>query len=129
MFDISSYHIRLKLQSSNPQPTLFEKTESKSVVTNGDIKKKSSMTHAVTVAPKDAKAVKTKLQSLGWLDKRYRMIKQSPQTIAVPIESSALDSMQQILENPSEPWHSLLLGLGEEDMPFSTSQFASKGKL
>jgi tRNA G37 N-methylase Trm5 len=87
------------------------------------------MTHAVTVAPKDAKAVKTKLQSLGWLDKRYRMIKQSPQTIAVPIESSALDSMQQILENPSEPWHSLLLGLGEEDMPFSTSQFASKGKL
>ncbi|CAJ1937804.1 unnamed protein product [Cylindrotheca closterium] len=129
----SSYHIRLKMRSVDSQPALLKnKTESKSVAAanNGDvINKKSSMTHVVTVAPKDAKAVKTKLQSLGWLDKRYRMIKQSPQIIAVPIiESSALDSMPEMLENPSEPWHSLLLGLGQEDMPFSTSQFASKGK-
>lgn len=104
------------------------KSESKSIVSNSHNDKKSSVTHVVTVAPKDAKAVKTKLQSLGWLDKRFRMIKQSPQVIAVPIESYAMNTIQQILENPSQPWHSLLTGLEEEDMPFSTSQFASKGK-
>ncbi|KAL3933029.1 MAG: hypothetical protein SGBAC_010576 [Bacillariaceae sp.] len=124
----SSYHIRLELPSTNPQPALSKKTESKPVAINGDIDKKSSLTYVVSVAPKDAKAVKTKLRSLGWLDKRYRMTKNSAQTIAVPIESSGMDSIPQILENPSEPWHSLLLGLGEEDMPFSTSQFAAKGK-
>lgn len=117
------------MPSTSPTPALLQKTGPKPVAANQGSNQKSSMAHVVTVTPKNAKAVKTKLEALGWLDKRYRMTKkQSPQVIAVPIDSSSLESIQQILENPSEPWHSFLLDQGKEEMPFSTSQFAAKGK-
>ena len=99
--------------------------------------KKSAITNVVLVAPTNAKRVKMELQSLGWLDKRFRMIKLSPNNIALPIKQDAWQSLKaadlQTAETTSpqeKTWHSLILNQEEkhEDMPFSTSQFAAKGK-
>ena len=125
---LRSYHIRLEMPATSPVQTLAKKTGPQSTTTTEGTNKKSSVTLVVRVAPKNAKVVKTKLESLGWLDKRYRMVKQSSDVISVPVDSSSLEAIQQVQQNPIEPWHSLLLGHGEEEMPFSTSQFAAKGK-
>lgn len=98
--------------------------------------KKSAITNVVLVAPTNAKRVKMELQSLGWLDKRFRMIKLSPNNIALPIKQDAWQSLKAVdLQKGTTPpqektWLSLILNQEEkhEDMPFSTSQFAAKGK-
>lgn len=92
-------------------------------------------TNVVYVASKDARKVKNSLQQNGWLDKRFRMIKvdlglrtgtsvhddnlnQNKQAVALPI-SVPFVQVAPVFEE-------LILHHGEEELPFSTSQFASK---
>ena len=107
---------------------------------------KSAKTNVVYVAPKHAKPVKIELQSRGWLDKDFRMIKiDNKSRIAIPVTSEGLKAMGEdkafnttVDNSLSEETNSgdrdnekdnekgwAIIGTGEEDMPFSTAKFAS----
>jgi hypothetical protein len=103
------------------------------------IAKKSDVTTVVFVAPENAKVVKKLLESRGWLDKGFRMSKMttSPPQIAVPIVADAWEAISgdESAEETSsssssqpEDWSSMILGHGQEEMPFSTARYAAKGK-
>ena len=98
------------------------------------------MTNVVYVAPKHARQAKNTLHQKGWLDKRYRMIKVMTTAVNTPgkenneekIEAAA--SSQQLIVVPiSVPFTEVLsvcnewiIDHGQKEMPFSTSQYASK---
>lgn len=84
------------------------------------------------VSPKDARQMKKSLQQRGWLEKRYRMIKVQrsnqqndddglpKQMIAIPVSVPFSEAMGVFGE--------MILDSGEEELPLSTSQYASKAK-
>lgn len=101
----------------------------------------ANMTNVFYVAPFYARQAKNFLHQKGWLDKRYRMIKTmaeveipknkdgegtevgastSQHVIAVPISVSFTEAL-----TICDEW---ILGHGRKEMPFSTSQYASKAK-
>jgi hypothetical protein len=125
-----SYHVRLELPSAKNLEPLSKATRSKTDKTPLDACKKSVMTYAVMVAPPNAKPVKKKLQDLGWLDKRFRMTKLSSSQIAIPVNADAWHELRKQLglETTEESWYDLILDQGQQEMPFSTAQFAAKGK-
>ncbi|OEU07586.1 hypothetical protein FRACYDRAFT_251007 [Fragilariopsis cylindrus CCMP1102] len=100
----------------------------------------AEMTNVVYVAPKHARQAKNTLHQKGWLDKRYRMIKVMTTAVNTPgkenneekIEAAA--SSQQLIVVPiSVPFTEVLsvcnewiIDHGQKEMPFSTSQYASK---
>ena len=100
----------------------------------------TEMTNVVYVAPKHARQAKNILHQKGWLDKRYRMIKVMTTAVNTPgkenneekIEAAA--SSQQLIVVPiSVPFTEVLsvcnewiIDHGQKEMPFSTSQYASK---
>ena len=93
---------------------------------------KAGLTNVVFVTKGNAKTLKSELERLAFLDKRFRMTpvldsNQDGKEIAVPITDECLN----LLSNKSawkenSSWTSLLKGNGQQEMPFSTSQFASK---
>jgi hypothetical protein len=109
---------------------LSKATRAKAPVLTSSHGKKSELTHIIIVAPPTAKEVKLKLAGLGWLDKRYRMTKVSPQSIAIPITADGFQFLSEVTqpETPTESWYSLILDKGQQEMPFSTAQSAAKGK-
>ena len=85
------------------------------------------------VSPKDARQMKNSLQQRGWLEKRYRMIKVQrtqdgdsdtdvlpKQMIAIPVSVPFSEAIAIFGE--------MILRTGEEELPLSTSQYASKSK-
>jgi hypothetical protein len=97
-------------------------------------------TNVVYVAPKHARQAKNILHQKGWLDKRYRMIKVMTAAVDIPgkknnkekIEAAA-SSKQLIVVPISVPFTEVLtvcnewiIDHGQKEMPFSTSQYASK---
>ena len=79
---------------------------------------------------KNAKMVKTAMEKLKFLDKRFRMTPVSPpaddgKEISVPVNDAFLriqDDDTALKDHAS--WVSLLEGRGKQEMPFSSSQFA-----
>ncbi len=85
------------------------------------------------MAPKDAKAVRLELENLGYFDSRYKLVKVELSTnedgkkvaIGLPITqhckslyaSEGNAGLSQIIEN-------LAIGLGEEQVSFSSSQMS-----
>ena len=84
------------------------------------------------VSPKDARQMKKSLHQKGWLEKRYRMIKVqrtneqndddglTKQMIAIPVSVPSSEAIGVFGE--------MILDSGEEELPLSTSQYASKAK-
>jgi hypothetical protein len=103
---------------------------------------RSTMVTVVYVAPPDAKLVKKMLEEEGILSKRHRMIKVPPlsldesgstelsptknsEQIALPLTIGIERLLGDI--DTGHPWRKLILGHGQRnDMPLSTSQFASR---
>ena len=100
----------------------------------------TEMTNVVYVAPKHARQAKNILHQKGWLDKRYRMIKVMTAAVNIPGKENngekleAAASSQQLIVVPiSVPFTEVLsvcnewiIDHGQKEMPFSTSQYASK---
>ena len=98
------------------------------------------MTNVVYVAPTPARQAKNTLHQKGWLDKRYRMIKVMTAAVNIPGKENngekleAAASSQQLIVVPiSVPFTEVLsvcnewiIDHGQKEMPFSTSQYASK---
>ena len=121
-----SYHLRLEVPSSeSPKPF----TKASEPTSNQAHTRNSARTYCLMVAPSNAKHVKQELQKLECLDKSFRMIKLSS-SIALPIKQETLKALKIDFnsEVPKEPWHSLILDQGELEMPYSTSQYAAKGR-
>jgi len=93
---------------------------------NGEAKE---LANVLYVSPQHARQTKNSLQQKGWLEKRYRMIKVerentsvalSERMIAIPISVNFSEAVEVFGES--------ILGHGEEELPLSTSQYASKTK-
>jgi hypothetical protein len=89
----------------------------------------------VYVAPKDARQAKNSLQQKGWLEKRYRMLKVEHKSEANTGDSTNTIPKQAIAIPISAPFSEVIglfgehiFGHGEEELPLSTSQYASKTK-
>jgi tRNA wybutosine-synthesizing protein 3 len=107
---------------------LEHKTSDNSCTTsskNAKALKNSETTKVVFVQPKDAKHVKALLLELGWLDKRFRMIKTTTLT-GLPCIAIPTTVTQCIVHERFGEW---ILGEGQQELPFSTSQFAKQGKV
>jgi hypothetical protein len=97
---------------------------------------KAALADVVFVRKQNAKTVKTAMEKLNFLDKRYRMTPVSDESvedgkeIAVPITEDFLHllSNETALKEEFDSWISLLEGSGRQEMPFSTSQFANAKK-
>ena len=114
-----------------------------------------STTKVIYVSKQNAKVLKTELERLDFLDKRFRMTPAAASSrnhedgddshskviaaIAVPVTNSCLSlAVTRNGESISSGcgssgvdhslWLSLIEGVGEEEMPLSTSQFAKKKK-
>jgi hypothetical protein len=145
---VRSYHVTIDSPSSsssssssstmNPAASGGSRTTTKSTPTANPQTTTSAVTPVVFVAPSDAKRVKTKLESRGWLDKGFRMTKSTPirtdaddnhPTIAIPVTLQGWEELLQATNddgNDDDSWR--IMGRGQEEMPFSTAKFAAKGK-
>jgi tRNA wybutosine-synthesizing protein 3 len=139
----ASYHVRIDLSCSETsadgnrcmtleQPsgttTKMKSTNKKSSPSEA----KSAITNVLYVAPVDAKRLKSELESRSLLDKGFRMIKLSSGQIAVPVtvQAAAGKTFQEETSSSAAEgsWKSCIVGQGKEEMPFSTAQFAARGK-
>lgn len=99
-----------------------------------DTNAKVPPTDVVYVRKRNAKAVKMALEKLSYLDKRFRMTpvdgleEQNGKEIAAPITEECLRLLSNANSTKSMEWASLVEGMGQQEMPFSTSQFARKKK-
>eukprot|EP00980_Cylindrotheca_fusiformis_P008402 scaffold1776_cov106-Cylindrotheca_fusiformis.AAC.1 len=132
-----SYHVRIELPAA-PAVSKSKKADT-SFLDSSLQTKNSAMTFVVMVTPPTAKAVKAKLQAAGWLDKRYRMTKSTSsqsahQQIAIPVTETGWNEIQNQLRwtttttTTTTEWQELILDHGQQEMPYSTSQFAAKKK-
>ena len=114
-------------KSSNNEAKLAP-TDSTGSSSGGEAKE---MVNVVYVEPKHARQAKNSLRQKGWLEMRYRMIKVEHKT-----DDSAEESTKQMIALPiSAPFSEVvtvfgefILDHGEEQLPLSTSQYASKTK-
>jgi len=123
-------------------PVLTEKQDngatkaSRAALINGA--SKNPQTHVVYVSKENAKRLKTELEKLSLLDKRFRMtpacgkgdddgLQGNQGHIAVPITDECMALLSSRTDN-NESWYSLVEAVGTQQMPLSTSQFASKKK-
>jgi hypothetical protein len=83
----------------------------------------SELSKVIFVQPKDAKQVKTMLQKQGWLDKRLRMTKTTCVENGNPCIAIPITVPHSEVKDPLDDY---ILDCGELEMPYSTSQFASK---
>lgn len=96
----------------------------------------SNMIAVVYVSKHNAKVLKTELERLQFLDKRFRMTPvergEGNNVIAAPITEPCLRLLSNVgdssLNDEHASWMSLVKGTGTEEMPWSTSQFAKKNK-
>ena len=118
-----------KLSSANSVNTQGQKNSPNDSTKGGEAKEVANVLY---VSPQRARQTKNSLLQKGWLEKRYRMIKverkskesdecASPErTIALPISVPFSEAIAVFGE--------FILGYGEEELPLSTSQYASKTK-
>lgn len=93
-----------------------------------------SKTNVLYVANKNAKALRTALESENLLDKTYRMIKaqdtpaleSSVGHIAVPVKEEALTCVSRSVKKPS--WVHLVVAAGKQQVPLSTAVMGSNNK-
>lgn len=117
-------------KAAAPQQNIARKQNAPALDTSA----KAPPTDVVYVRKRNAKAVKTALEKLNLLDKRFRMIpvdgfeEESGKEIAVPITEDCLHLLSNANSKKSMEWASLVEGMGQQEMPFSTSQFARKKK-
>jgi hypothetical protein len=138
----TSYHVRIDLSCSERSvdgnsSIALEQPAGTTTKTKSTNKKsspseaKSAITNVLYVAPVDAKRLKSELESRSLLDKGFRMTKLSSGQIAVPVTVQAAAGKTFKEEAPSAAevsWKSCIVGQGKEEMPFSTAQFAARGK-
>ena len=110
-----------------------------------DSKALPPVTTVVFVGKQNAKLVKTELEKLSFLDKRFRMTpvtstaipsssdNAAGKEIAVPITNECMNVLASANASNSTDehllsWVALVEGTGKQEMPFSTSQFARKRK-
>lgn len=117
----------VKLSSANSVNTQGQKNSPNDSTKGGEAKEVANVLY---VSPQHAKQTKNSLLQKGWLEKRYRMIKverkskendecASPERmIALPISVPFSEAIAVFEE--------FILGHGEEELPLSTSQYASK---
>ncbi len=117
-----------KLQDQENTPNTSEDS-----IFGGEAKE---LANVLYVSPQHARKTKYSLQQKGWLEKRYRMIKVEhkhsesdkdndtdalpERMIAIPISVNFSEAIAVFGES--------ILGHGEEELPLSTSQYASKTK-
>ena len=93
-----------------------------------------SKTNVLYVANKNAKALRTALESENLLDKTYRMIKAQDTPalesaighIAVPVKEEALSCVSRSVQKP--PWVHLVVAAGQQQVPLSTAVMGSNNK-
>ena len=84
------------------------------------------LTDVLYVTNKDAKTLKTALESDSLLDKTFRMTKADAKLwnpkmhIAVPVVPRCLKVMQGGDLSPPPAWLSLVIGTGKQEVPFSS---------
>ena len=90
-------------------------------------------TNVLYVTNQNAKTVKTALEYAGFLDKTYRMTKADGSIlpdpsghIAVPVTTECCDEIQREGEPPA--WYSLVVAIGEQEVPFSTAMLGRQKK-
>ena len=93
-------------------------------------------TDVLYVASKNAKVLKTALESISYLDKRYRMkkadksapISDSCACIAVPVTKSCVEEV--VYADGEKPiWYEeFVLAIGKQVVPFSTVVLGSKNQ-
>ena len=116
-----------KVTGSNALPA----TENVHTIKNG-----KTLVDVVYVAARHAKEVKNELESLGYLDKRYKMVKvdRRPQAvddgaegridhlIAIPVTNEAVvTGPDNSTTSESKSFQSLLVGRGKVMVPFSSA--------
>jgi len=133
-------HSNLSVRSLNRIIPDSKKLGCQSVAPNA-FKNDVNMTNVFYVTPRLARQAKNLLHQKGWLDKRYRMIKTMTE-VEIPKNKDGEGSIgipstsQHVIAVPiSVPFTKALticdewiLGHGRKEMPFSTSQYASKAK-
>ncbi|KAG7370837.1 methyltransferase TYW3 family protein [Nitzschia inconspicua] len=127
----SSYHLQIDItddkQASDWGPTCLAEGIQESFQNAGTTQTRhmdSESSMVIYVEPKNAKHVKTLLLKQGWLDKRLRMTKcileDDVTCIALPITVS-----HSLVKERFREW---IIGEGEEDLHYSTGQYARKGR-
>jgi hypothetical protein len=100
---------------------------------DGEVKE---LANVVYVAPRHARKAKNSLQQKGWLEKRYRMIKIKHKNKHSDEGGNKNDLLEQVIAVPiSAPFSEVIAAFGEiflhhgeEELPLTTSQYASKTK-
>lgn len=91
------------------------------------------VTDVIYVAPKDAKAVRLELEKLGYFDSRYKLVKvelsnnevEKKVVIGLPITQHCKSLyLSEGKEGLSQRMDNFVIGLGEEQVPFSSSQMS-----
>ena len=92
-----------------------------------------NVTDVIYVAPKDAKAVRLELEKLGYFDSRYKLVKVELSkdevgkkvAIGLPITQHCKSLyLSEGKEGLSQRMENLVIGLGEEQVPYSSSQMS-----
>lgn len=136
---IYDHGTHLSVRSSNKSILDSENLPCQTVASKTSNGEDAEMTNVVYVAPKHARQAKNILHQKGWLDKRYRMIKVMTDAVDIPGKENneeieiAASSQQLIVVPISVPFTEVLtvcnewiIDHGQKEMPFSTSQYASK---
>ena len=117
----------------NPSKPHGESNASNGSTCGSEIKE---LANVVYVAPKHARKAKNSLQQKGWLEKRYRMIKVEHKIEHSDGEGNKNNLPEQVIAVPiSAPFSEVIAAFGEiflhhgeEELPLTTSQYASKTK-
>jgi hypothetical protein len=113
------------------QKTVDSKIRNSTII-NPKLSSNAEITDVVYVDPQNAKRMKNHLQEMGWLEKKYRMIKctstasndgGSKQLIKIAIPISNNCDLTALLAD--DFCKSLIISDGQMEMPFSTSQYAA----
>lgn len=132
-------YIRLEKSQWSPfkstaLPFVVSRSHPHQIIPDFEEKLKNNERNVLFVAASDAKALKTALEEVGYLDKTYRMSKASDSSsiqnprrphIAVPVTKEGLDKMYQ----GEVAWATFVVGTGKQEMPLSTAVMARKKKL
>jgi hypothetical protein len=138
-----SFHLRIDTELNERDDTIksgmlvenqkiFDSKIWNGAIINPKLPSNAEITNVVYVEPQNAKRMKNHLQEMGWLEKKYRMIKCTSTAsndggskhlvkIAIPISNNC--DLTALLAD--DFCKSLIISDGQMEMPFSTSQYAA----
>lgn len=127
--------LSVKRRYSSSHPALNRSMNTTKCLTSTDLQNKTRIrepnekteTNVIYVFKTDAKKVKVALESLKYLDSRFKMISVDTNLVALPVTLECLSYMQQKKAGQyGQQFEDLVVRIGRESVPLSSS---SMGKL